>query len=947
MHTFLFTDIEGSTKLWEDHPEAMRTALAAHDSILRREIESHGGKVFKTGGDAFYAVFPSAVAALSAALESQRDLVRQKWDEISHLRVRMALHTGSAEERDGDYFGPALNRVARLLTAGHGGQTLLTLSTKESIAQLPPAIGLRDMGERRLKDLSRPERIFQVFAPDLPSDFPPLNTLDAVPNNLPTALTSFVGREPEMAEVKRLLSATHLLTLTGSGGCGKTRLSLQVAAELLDTFPGGAWFVELAALTDPATVPSALATAIGVREDPTRRVLTTIAENLRSKTVLIVLDNCEHLVAACAEVTETLLRGCPHLKIVASSREALGIAGETIWRVPSLPVPDWRNLPAVEILAQTEAVRLFCDRALAVVPTFKLTQENAPSVAQVCQRLDGIPLAIELAAARVNVLHVDQIAARLNDRFRLLTGGSRTALPRHRTLRAAVDWSYDLLSAPERKLLCRVSVFAGGFTLDAAERVCGGDEVQPEDILDLLARLVEKSLIMVEKTEREARYSLLEMVRQYSRDRLLESGDAELMGQRHRDYFLSLAERAVPELAGADQVHWLDLLDLEHENFRLALAWCQSDPESVEAELKIAAAFSRFWFIRGYFEEARMWLKDAMTRAGAGKRTSEWAKALRGAARLASTQGDYVSARSLYEESLTIFRELGDRGACAATLLSLANTAAGQGNVALARSHCEESLKIFRELGSSRGIAGALSSLALFLHNQGDDNRAQTMIEESLGIFRHLNQKDGIAYNLDLLGAVVAGQGDYLLARSLYQESLDLYRRMGNKPAIASVLLNQGSLALQQDELDKANSVFNEALVLGNQLGDRQIISTGLHNLALLALRRTELATAREHFLKSLRTRGDLGDKVGIAYSLEGIAALALAERRFEMAARFFGTAEALREALGAPLPNTERKGYDEWISALRAGLPEETFEAEWRTGRSAPVEDVLAQVLA
>src|SRR5437762_4119120 len=408
---------------------------------------------------------------------------------IPDLRVRMALNTGTAEERDGDYFGPALNRVSRLLSAGHGGQVLLSLNTKEALPELPAFIELRDLGERRLKDLSRPERIFQVVASGLPSDFPPLNTLEAVPNNLPTALSSFVGREREVAEIKRMLFSTHLLTLTGSGGCGKTRLSIQVAADVLDRFPNGVWFVEFARVSDPEAVPSAIAEAMGVREDPSKTVLATVADNFRNKSVLLILDNCEHLIDACAETANALLRGSANFRIMASSREALGIGGETIWRVPSL--------------RETESLRLFCERAAAVAPNFSPTQQSLSSVLEICRRLDGIPLALELAAARVNVLHVDQIAARLNDRFRLLTGGSRTALPRQRTLRAAIDWSYDLLTEPERFLLRRISIFAGGFSLDAAETVCADALVPKQDVLDLLSHLVEKSLVTTDKVESE------------------------------------------------------------------------------------------------------------------------------------------------------------------------------------------------------------------------------------------------------------------------------------------------------------------------------------------------------------------------------------------------------------------------------------------------------------
>jgi predicted ATPase/class 3 adenylate cyclase len=926
--TFLFTDIEGSTTLWEQYPDAMKSVLAAHDALIRHAIEDHGGRIFKTVGDAFHGVFPEAESALRAAIESQRGLNRQTWKGIPRLRVRMALNTGIAEERDGDYFGPALNRLSRLLAAGHGGQTLLSLTTKEALPALPDCVELRDMGERRLKDLSRSERIFQVVVPDLPSDFPPLITLEAVPNNLPKAVSGFVGREQELAEVKRLLSTTHLLTLTGSGGCGKTRLSLQIAADLLDTFPGGVWFVELATLSDPARVPSAIAIATGIREDPSKAILTSIAENLHNRTALLILDNCEHLINACAQVTDALLRGCPNLKIMASSREALGILGETIWRVPSLPEGD--------------SVRLFFERALAIAPNFVLTNRNKPSVIQICHRLDGIPLAIELAAARVNVLHVDQIAARLNDRFRLLTGGSRTALPRQRTLRAAIDWSYDLLAESERRLFRRVSVFAGGFSLEAAETVCAGDKASMEEVLDLLSRLVEKSLVLVEKVEFEARYSMLDMVRQYGRERLLECGEAEVSARRHRDYFLTLAEKAVPELIGSDQASWFDRLDFEHENFRAALTWCQAEAEGIDSALRLTAALSRFWFVRGYFEEGRMWLKDAITRATAVKRTAEWAKALRGAGTLALMQDDYVSSRSLYEEAFAIFQELDDRGAMAATLVSLANTSWAQRQFTSAQSEAEEALKRFRELGTARGIATALSILAATLHQRAEDERARSLLEESLTIFRQLNLKDGIAHNLDALGVIASSNGDFATSRSLHGESLAIHRQLGDKAKISTVLSNVGHASLGLGDLDAAEAAFTESLQVARQLGGRRWLALALHNLGLTALNRGDYKLAREHLLNALRDRAELGDNVDIAYSLEGLAALDVAEGNLTRAARMLGSAEALRATIGVPRERSEEDRYQQLMHSLRTQLNTEHFETEWAAGKSTQLIPLL-----
>ncbi len=587
----------------------------------------------------------------------------------------MALHTGSAEERDGDYFGQTLNRVARLMAAGHGGQTLLSLAAQELTRDaLPASTTLRDLGAHRLKDLARPEIVFQIVHSSLPADFPPLRSLDnpALPNNLPQQPTSFIGREAQVDEVKALLDKTRLLTLTGAGGSGKTRLSLQVAADLLDGEGDGVWLVELAALADPALVPQAVADVLGVKEQAGMTIQASLVEWLKPKRLLLVLDNCEHLIAACASLAADLLRNCPHVHILASSREPLNVAGEQTYRVPSLSLPDPKQAQTVESLSQFEVVRLFIERAQAVQPTFKVTNANAPAVAQVCFHLDGIPLAIELAAARVRSLSVEEINTRLGQRFRLLTGGSRDTLPRQQTLRALIDWSYDLLTESEKTLLRRLSVFAGGWTLSAAEVVCAGEPVEDWEVLDLLTALVDKSLVVAEPLGDGTRYRLLETVRQYGGDRLGESGEAEAVRGRSASCFLALAEEAEPQLQGPEQGSWLVRLEAEHDNLRSSLAWEEQSAAGAEAGLRLAGSLWRFWFVRGHLSEGRQWLGRALARtkpgaagpdgASGGEATATRGKALNGAGNLAWSQSDYAGARALYEEGLTVRRQLRDQG---------------------------------------------------------------------------------------------------------------------------------------------------------------------------------------------------------------------------------------------------------------------------------------------
>ena len=570
--TFLFTDIEGSTRLWETQHAAMQQALVQHDAILRDAIEAHGGYLVKTTGDGALGAFAIAADAVAACLAAQRALNAHAWDGLS-IKSRMALHSGTAEQRDGDYYGPALNRAARLMAAGHGGQILLSLATEELVRDhLPANVALRDMGERRLKDLIRPERVFQVIAPDLPADFPPLKTLDARPNNLPAQATPFIGREGAIRAIKEHLSRgkVRLLTLSGVGGTGKTRLALQAAADLVDEFEHGVFFVPLAALSDPALVLPAIAKTFDVREAAGRPLHDQLKDYLREKEMLLVLDNFEQVVEAASSVSD-LLSAAPRLKVLVTSREILRLSGETDYPVPPLSLPDSKQLPPVNVLTQYEAVALFIERAVAVKPGFTVTNENAPAVAEICHRLDGLPLAIELAAARVRVLPPQRMLAELSHRLSFLMGGARDLPARQKTLRSAIDWSHDLLAADEQKLFRRLAVFVGGCTLEAIESVCNPENDLP--VLETVESLVDKSLVNETETHGEPRFAMLETIRDYAGERLVAAGEDERVRDRHLGYFVALAEELEPKLMGAEQAVWLLRLEAEHENLRAALEW--------------------------------------------------------------------------------------------------------------------------------------------------------------------------------------------------------------------------------------------------------------------------------------------------------------------------------------------------------------------------------------
>ncbi len=814
--TFLFTDIEGSTRLIQDIGDRYAGVLGEYRRLLDEAVRESGGVEIGTQGDGCLAAFSRASDGVAAAAAAQQAFVRHVWPDTVSLRVRMGLHTGDAAREAGDYVGLNVNRAARICAAAHGGQILLSEAVHVLAAHdLAPGIGLRDLGQHRLKDLREPERLYQVVQSGLPADFPPIHSIG--PNNLPVQLTSFVGREQEMSAVKELLLNTRLLTLSGSGGLGKTRLALQVAADLAGTFPDGVWLVELAPLTDPGLIPQAMASLFGLREQPGRPLLTALTEYLQPRYLLLVLDNSEHLIAGCAQLVDALLRVCPRLHILATSRQALGITGETTWLVPPLSSPEPQGPATLEHVARYEAVRLFSDRAAAALPHFSLTPENAPVVAEVCRRLDGIPLAIELAAARLRILSVEQIGQRLDQRFHLLAGGSRTALPRHQTLRAAIDWSYALLSEDERALFRRLAVFVGGCAPEAVEAVCAGGGVEDDDVLELVAQLVDKSLLLADRHGAEVRYRMLDTILEFGREKLLESEEEVPLRGRHAEFFLGLAERAEPHLRGPEQAAWLARLEMEHDNLRAALEWSLRSG-AAEAGLRLAGALWWFWYVRGYYREGRAWLLQALDNVR-GSASAARAKALGGAGYLATNQGDYPGALALLEESLAVSRELGDRPGIALSLNSLGRLAWFQGDFVRAAAFYNESLGLFRELGARDRISILLNNLGVLAISRGEFGVARSCLEESLAISRQLGEKQFIALAVSNLGVIGLRQGDYTVARSLFRESLTLDRDLGDKRSIGAELEEFGLLAAALGRPQRAARLLGAAEALREAIG--------------------------------------------------------------------------------------------------------------------------------
>jgi predicted ATPase/class 3 adenylate cyclase len=767
--TFLFTDIEGSTGLLQTLGDRYPAVLDEHAAIIRRTLAEAGGIEVSTHGDAFFVVFASPAGAVRAAVAAQRALAAHDWSPGPPVRVRMGVHTGQGTLGGDDYAGIDVHRAARIADAAHGGQVLVSDATRGLVQRaLPAGASLRELGAHRLRGIAEPEPLQQLVVEGLASDFPPPRALDARPNNLPLQLTSFVGREEQIAEVEGLLDRTRLLTLTGPGGSGKSRLALRVAADLLPRYRDGAWFVDLSSVTDPALVPAALAKALGVPEAPGRPILDEVKEHLRHRELLLVVDNFEQ-VAEAGPVLEELLMAAPRLGTMATSRVVLSLRGEQEYAVPPLPA--------------VEAVRLFCERAVAADPRFALTEQNAPVVAEIAARLDGLPLAIELAASRIKVLTPTQILARLERRLSILTSGARSLPERQRTLRAAIAWSYDLLDPVERRLFARLSVFTGGWTFESAEAVCD-PEALGVDALDGLTSLVDKSLVRrVESPGRPPRFAMLETIREFGREQLEACGDLTLALRRHADHFLDLAVEAEPHLTGADQGDWLDRCDSEHANLRAALRWALETGDAGRAQAA-AGALWRFWQQRGHLAEGRRWLEEVLAMPSGQAPTAARAKALAGAGGIAWWT-DREPARAFYDEALAIQRQLDDPAGLAEALYNQAFAVAAEVDWDSAARLLEEALALFRRLGDEPGVARVLTMLLIPDAMAGAWERVIAELEEVVAIWRRRRARLDLAYALVWLAFAYGRAGRREAARSTALEALELFREAGDATGIA------------------------------------------------------------------------------------------------------------------------------------------------------------------
>ena len=769
--TYLFSDIEGSTRLWEADPGRAAQTVAWHDEISRTAVQHHRGAVVKTTGDGVHAVFDDPADAIAAVIDLQLALAEPS-TERAPLNVRCGLHLGVDQRRDNDFYGPAVNRAARIMSAAHGGQVLLSQAVAERVTgRLPQSVVLRDLGSVRLRDLGSPEHVFQIVHPALRKDFPPLRSMASTPNNLAQQLNSFVGRDHEMEQVRQLLANSRLLTLLGMGGLGKSRLSMQVAAIVLEDYPDGVWFVELAALSDPHLVPQAVASVLGVKEDPGGTVLGALVHYVRDKKLLIVLDNCEHLVHECAELAKRLLQAGPQVRMLASSRDSLRVAGETVFHVTPLPAPSADLQPSPDALLRLESVRLFVDRASAVQPSFRLTEKNAPAVAEICRRLDGIPLAVELAAARMRAIPVETIAARLQDRFKLLTTNDRTVLPRQQTLRALIDWSYDFLPTAEQTLFQRLSVFAGSWALEAAESVCVGGGIGGGEVLDVLTGLVDKSLVSLDAEG--SRYRMLETVRQYAVERLGNAEDAAATRSRHLAWCLAFVERAADGLVGPEASHWLAQLDDERENLLAAHRWCDHAQDGPALGVRLMHELKLYWCQRGMLSLGHRTTFEALSRVRADERTVARCTALSDVGQFCSLMGRHREAQRFLEESLAIARELGDRNRIAAALQSLGNASQAVGDLERARQLFDEAVERAREVGIPRQIAAALVCAGQLMRQQLQFDEAEKFYREAIDIAGGLGDRESVAVGWLNLAMVAIERQHALDARPLLKSAAD------------------------------------------------------------------------------------------------------------------------------------------------------------------------------
>jgi len=905
--TFLFTDIEASTRLLHELGDAQyRDVVKRHRVVLRAAFDAHDGREISTEGDSFFVAFDGAAGAVSAAVQGQLALAAGG----DGVRVRMGVHTGQALLTDGDYYGLSVHQAARIAAAAHGGQVLMSAATAELCeGGLPVGAGLEDLGEYRLKDLERPQRLLQLCHPGLDSGFPAPRSLELVRHNLPVQTSSFVGRDQELAEVAKLLAAARLVSLLGPGGTGKTRLAYQVAAGAVGDFPGGIWVVELASVLDEGAVPLAALMSMGLREEPSREPTDTVVGYLRDRQALVILDNCEQVITAAAELAQTLLSRCPVLRVLVTSREGLHLPGEVVYQVPGLSLPSADLPDYLEALAGVDAVRLFVTRAADARSGFALTAGNAADIAAICARLDGLPLGIELAASRARSLSPAQINVRLGTALDLLSKGARGAQARQATLRGAIDWSHRLLDNDEQVLFRRLAVFVGGWQLEAAEQVCAGAGLELGDVFDTLDSLVDKSLVAVTEDERgQTRYRLLETIGAYAAERLLEAGEADTVAGRHSNWCASLALAASEFPQGSlAEAGWFNRLEVDHPNLLVALGHLRrrGDPEALE----VATRLRRFWLNRGHERIGHDQFHAALA-AAPGPSTAR-ASVLGALGQVALNRGDYPEARARFEEALALARDLGDRSSEGNWVGGLGDIASSLGDYPEARARYQEALAIARDLGDRSSEGRWVGSLGDVARNLGDYPEARARIEEALAIGRDLGHRRSEGKWIGSLGNLASYVGDYPEARARYQEALAIARDLGDRYSEGNLVGNLGTNAASLGDYPEARARTEEALAIARDLGDRSSEGTWIGNLGNIAWHRGDCPEARARYQEALAIARDLGDRRDEGIWVGGLGNIAISLGDYPEARARYQEALVIARDLG------DRRDEATWIGNL------------------------------
>ena len=941
--TLLFTDIEGSTRLLQRVGEHYADVLQTCRHILREAFQQYHGHEVDTQGDAFFVAFARASDAVSAAVTAQRALASHAFPEGVTVRVRMGLHTGEPQRTAEGYVGLDVHHAARVISVGHGGQVVLSRTTRDLIEHtLPEGVSLRDLGQHRLKDLQHPSHLFQLVIANLPADFPPLFTLDSHPHNLPIQPTTFIGREREVATVQRLLERedVRLLTLTGPGGSGKTRLGLQVAAELIDHFADGVYFVDLAPISDPDLVVPTIAQTLAVKESGTRPMLELLQAFLQEKLLLLVLDNFEQVVSAAPRLSD-LLAHCPLLTLLVTSRHVLRLSAEHEFAVPPLSLPDLKHLPDLVNLSQYEAVALFIERAQAARSEFQVSNATAPAVAEICARLDGLPLAIELAAARIKLLPPQALLARLGQRLAVLTGGVRDAPARQHTLRSTIDWSYQFLDVAEQQLFRRLAVFIGGCTLEAAEAVCSEGGAGARSLLDGVASLMDKSLLrQTEQEGAEPRLVMLETIREYAWECLSASGEMESIRKVHAAYYTQLAEEAAPKLTSAEQGLWFTQLERENPNLRAALQWALERKEA-ELVLRLSTALSYFWLISDLLNEGCEWLEQVLAASGEMD-ASVRAKVLQGFGLLLLNRGDYKQAERRIEESVALYRELGDTISMARSQRYLALVLLSYGQCRRAILLFEECLTHYHAGADAWNRAMVLSHLADVYCWQGEYGKARPYAEESLAYFRETGDHVSLIEALIHWAKGLFNSHENMAAvHALLEEYRTLAQGVSWNKGMALSLMAE--VALREGDIDSARVLIEEDVAFESVMGFRPDLAEALVVWGRVSAAHGDDAAAQAHYEESLALASEMGTKLVLPAGLEGLASAVAAKGELSRAARLWGAAHVLRDSMGTPLPPVYRGEYERSVTSARTQLGEQAFATAWAEGRDMTPEQAIA----